>query len=58
MIKIAISLLFKANILTPIYYSKANGLPLSATQVEKRFKLLFLDLGLVRCRKSSSRYDY
>lgn len=48
MIKIAISLLFKANILTPIYYSKANGLPLSATQVEKRFKLLFLDLGLVQ----------
>jgi uncharacterized protein len=47
-IKTAINLLFKANILYPIYYTKANGLPLSATQVEKKFKLLFLDLGLVQ----------
>jgi len=47
-IKTAIQLLFKANILTPIYYSSATGLPLSATQIEKNYKLLFLDLGLVQ----------
>jgi len=47
-LKQAIQLLFKANVLTPIYYSKATGLPLSATQVEKKYKLLFLDLGLVQ----------
>lgn len=47
-IKQAIQLLFKANILTPIYYSKATGFPLLATQVEKKYKLLFLDVGLVQ----------
>lgn len=47
-LKQAIQLLFKAGVLSPIYYTKANGLPLSATQVEKKFKLLFLDLGLVQ----------
>ncbi len=47
-IKAAIKLLCKANVLTPIYYTSANGLPLSATQIEKRYKLLFLDIGLVQ----------
>lgn len=47
-LKQAIWLLIKANILTPIYYSKASGIPLSATQVEKKYKLLFLDLGLAQ----------
>jgi predicted AAA+ superfamily ATPase len=47
-IKAAIKLLCKANVLTPIYYTSASLLPLSATQVEKRYKLLFLDIGLVQ----------
>ena len=47
-LKQAFKLLFKANILTPIYHSSAQGIPLSATQVEKHFKVLFLDLGLVQ----------
>jgi len=47
-LKLALGLLIKANILTPVYYSKATGLPLSATRVEKKYKLLFLDLGLVQ----------
>lgn len=47
-LKTAIQLLFKANVIWPIYYSSATGLPLSATQVEKRYKLLFLDVGLVQ----------
>lgn len=47
-LKQAIHLLCKANILTQIYYSKASGLPLSATRTEKKYKLLFLDLGLAQ----------
>ena len=47
-LKQAIQLLFKAGILTPVYHTNASGLPLSATQVTKNFKLLFLDLGLVQ----------
>ena len=47
-LKQAINLLFKANILTPIYFTNATGLPLSATQIEKKYKLLFLDLGLAQ----------
>lgn len=47
-LKQAIRLLFKANVLSPIYQTKASGLPLSATQIDKNYKLLFLDLGLVQ----------
>ncbi len=47
-IKAAIQLLFKANVLMPVYYTSATGLPLTATQVEKHYKLLFIDLGLVQ----------
>ncbi len=47
-IKAAIQLLFKANILMPVYYTSATGLPLTATQVEKHYKLLFIDLGLIQ----------
>lgn len=46
-LKLALNLLKKAGIVTPIYYSNAKGVPLSATRVDKFFKLLFLDLGLV-----------
>ena len=38
--------LFKANIIHPIYHSSANGLPLELGMNEKKFKLLFLDIGL------------
>lgn len=47
-LKTAMQLLSKANILTPIYLTSASGIPLSATQMSKKFKLLFLDLGLVQ----------
>ena len=53
-IKAAIQLLFKANILMPVYYTSATGLPLSATQVEKNYKLLFIDLGLVQAAQHLS----
>jgi uncharacterized protein len=47
-IKQAIRLLFKANVLSPIFRTNASGLPLSATQIDKHYKVLFLDVGLVQ----------
>ena len=47
-LKKAVQLLFKANILYPVYYSNASGFPLSATQVDKKYKVIFLDIGLVQ----------
>lgn len=48
----ALSLLYKANIFYPIYSTTASGLPFISTQNEKKFKLLFLDIGLLKraCR--------
>ena len=36
-----------AGLIKPVYASSASGLPLSSYQIEKCFKLLFLDVGLV-----------
>lgn len=47
-LKQAVQLLFKANVLSPIYRTNASGLPLNATQIDKQYKVLFLDLGLVQ----------
>lgn len=47
-IKLACTLLCHAGILHPIYSTSASGIPLSITQDEKKFKLLFLDVGLVK----------
>ncbi len=48
----ALTLLYNAGIFYPIYATKASGLPLVSTQNEKKFKLLFLDIGLLKkaCR--------
>lgn len=46
-LKTALHLLMQAGLLFPIYETKANALPLNATINEKKFKLLFLDIGLV-----------
>jgi len=46
-IKKALKSLQYAGLLSPVYFSSASGLPLSSDQLEKRFKLLFLDVGLV-----------
>jgi len=45
-LKIALQLMFKAGILFPVYHSSASTLPLSGQLNEKKFKLLFLDIGL------------
>jgi predicted AAA+ superfamily ATPase len=40
--------LTNAGIIHPVYHTSASGLPLNATLTEKKFKLLFLDLGLAQ----------
>lgn len=49
-LKRAIELLEQANIIKRVYSTTAAGLPLSSTINEKRFKMLFLDTGLVQRR--------
>jgi uncharacterized protein len=47
-LKAALKLLMLAGVLSPVYASAATGLPLCASINEKKFKLLFLDVGLVK----------
>lgn len=47
-LKSALELLTLAGIITPIYLSKASGFPLGAQINERKFKLNFLDLGLMQ----------
>ncbi len=47
-IKEAIQLLVNAGVIYVVYDSSASGLPLRAQVNEKKFKLLFLDLGLMQ----------
>ncbi len=46
--KPALEALIKAGILYPVYQTSGNGLPFSAEKNEKKFKLLFLDIGLAK----------
>lgn len=46
--KQAIRLLSNAGLIHPIHATAANGLPLRAEASEKKFKLLFLDVGLLQ----------
>ena len=43
----ALRLLCLARVMTPVYHSSANGLPLRAEIDESKFKVLFLDTGLL-----------
>lgn len=52
--KPALNALTNAGLIYPVYHSSASGLPLNAMINEKRFKLLFLDLGLLQ---HASRVD-
>lgn len=47
-LKEALQQLTMAGLLQPIVVTAASGLPLSAQQNEKKFKLLFLDMGLMQ----------
>ncbi len=46
-IKVAVDLLTKAGLITPIYHSSCSGIPLHAQADFSKFKLLFLDVGLM-----------
>ena len=46
--KPSLEALIKANIINPVYHSSASGLPFQVGMNEKKFKLLFLDLGLAK----------
>jgi len=47
-LKNALNLLILAGIIKPIYLTKASGLPLGAQINEQRFKINFLDVGLMQ----------
>jgi len=47
-LKTALNLLIKAGLITLVKQTSASGLPLNANINEKRFKLLFLDVGLIK----------
>src|SRR5262249_10548090 len=47
-LKLALQQLGKAGLIYPVHHTSASGLPLITTQSEKKFKLLFLDVGLVK----------
>jgi predicted AAA+ superfamily ATPase len=47
-LKKAVLDLNKAGVVTPVYSTSASGLPLITHVNEKRFKLLFLDIGLLK----------
>ncbi|MCP4122338.1 MAG: ATP-binding protein, partial [Bacteroidetes bacterium] len=46
-LKNTILLLTKAGVITPIYHSSCSGIPLHAQENDQRYKLLFLDIGLM-----------
>lgn len=47
-LKLALQQLCQAGLLYQVHHTSASGLPLIATQNERKFKLLFLDVGLVK----------
>jgi uncharacterized protein len=53
-LKVAIQYLVDAGVIHTVYCSSASGLPLNAAMNEKKFKLIFLDIGLA---KSTSYLD-
>ena len=47
--KNALRKLDQAGIIHPVHATLANGLPLKGEENEKKFKILFLDIGLLQC---------
>lgn len=47
-IKRALELLDNSGVISRVLASTGSGLPLASTQIDKKFKLLFLDIGLLR----------
>jgi len=47
--KYALRKLQQANLISSVHATLANGIPLKAEENEKKFKILFLDIGLLQC---------
>lgn len=47
--KYALRKLQQANLISSVHATLANGIPLKSEENEKKFKLLFLDIGLLQC---------
>ena len=47
--KYALRKLNQAGLIYPVHSTSANGIPLKAEENEKKFKLIFLDIGLLQC---------
>lgn len=56
--KYALRKLHQANLISPVHATAANGIPLMAEENEKKFKLLFLDIGLLQCALEIDPYLY
>ena len=54
----ALNLLFRARVAYPVYHSSCSGIPLGATTNPKKFKLLFLDVGLMSTVTGLNLLDY
>ena len=54
----ALNLLFHARIAYPVYHSSCSGIPLGATIHPKKFKVLFLDTGLMSTATGLNLLDY
>jgi uncharacterized protein len=52
-LKTALELLSKAGLITQVFHTSASGLPLRAQINEKKFKLIFLDIGLLQAAMGS-----
>ncbi len=47
-LKPALELLIKSGILNPVYHTSANGIPPGAEMDERKYKIIFLDIGLIQ----------
>ncbi|MEA2040883.1 MAG: AAA family ATPase [Thermodesulfobacteriota bacterium] len=54
----ALNLLYRARIAYPVYHSSCSGIPLGATVNPKKFKVIFLDVGLMSTVTGLNLLDY
>ena len=54
----ALNLLFRARIASPVYHSSCSGIPLGAEMNTKKFKVLFLDVGLMSTATGLNLLDF
>ncbi len=54
----ALNLLFHARVASPVYHSACGGIPLGAVMNTKKFKVLFLDVGLMSTATGLNLLDF